>query len=58
MNTGLSIGPVLEHEGVVFAVAFSPDGRTALTAGADTARLWFLPQSVDDSPEVSGSGSR
>jgi eukaryotic-like serine/threonine-protein kinase len=32
---------VLCHEGVVMAVAFSPDGRTALTGSWDkTARLW------------------
>jgi RNA polymerase sigma factor (sigma-70 family) len=32
---------VWRHEGPVLAVAFSPDGRTALTASSDqTARLW------------------
>jgi WD40 repeat protein len=31
----------LRHDGPVVAVAFSPDGRTALTVSADkTARLW------------------
>ncbi len=51
VKTGLPIGPVLEQGGYVWAVAFSSDGRTALTASADTARLWFLPRTVDDSSE-------
>jgi len=38
--------------GGVLAVAFSPDGQTALTGSADkTARLWFLPEKVNGSPE-------
>jgi WD40 repeat protein/tetratricopeptide (TPR) repeat protein/tRNA A-37 threonylcarbamoyl transferase component Bud32 len=32
---------VLSHQGLVFAVAFSPDGKTILTGSGDgTARLW------------------
>jgi WD40 repeat protein len=35
------IGPPLRHEGMVFAAAFSPDGKTILTGSLDgTARLW------------------
>jgi WD40 repeat protein len=34
-------GPPLKHDGPVDAVAFRPDGRTALTGSRDkTARLW------------------
>ena len=36
-----ALGPALKHEGLVNAVAFSPDGQTALTGSWDnTARLW------------------
>jgi WD40 repeat protein len=39
--TGQPKGPPLRHDGTVWAVAFSPDGRTALTGSWDkTARLW------------------
>jgi tetratricopeptide (TPR) repeat protein len=39
--TGKPVGPPLRHQRVVMAVAFSPDGRTALTGSRDgTARLW------------------
>src|SRR5581483_6914014 len=39
--TGKPLGPALAHQGGVVAVAFSPDGKTALTASLDhTARLW------------------
>src|SRR5207248_2110258 len=34
---------VLQHDGVVRAVAFSPDGRTIVTGSNDgTARLWVV----------------
>jgi hypothetical protein len=39
--TGKPIGMPLQHQGVVTAVAFSPDGQTVLTGSWDgTARLW------------------
>src|SRR3712207_7376959 len=33
--TGLSVGPPLEHEDMVWGVAFSPDGKTVATASMD-----------------------
>lgn len=37
-----SLKTLLQHQAVVTAVAFSPDGKTALTASDDdTARLWL-----------------
>src|SRR5262249_47548878 len=39
--TGRPIGPPMQHESQVRAVAFSPDGKTLLTGGQDKqARLW------------------
>ncbi len=41
VNTGKRMGLSLPHDARVYAVAFSPDGRTVLTGSADgTARLW------------------
>jgi eukaryotic-like serine/threonine-protein kinase len=53
--TGQTVGPALLHQGPV-GVAYGPDGRTFCTetdgriGGSDrsTARLWFLPELVDD----------
>jgi hypothetical protein len=39
--TGQPLGPPLTHRGPVYAVAFSPDGKTVITGSWDnTARLW------------------
>ncbi len=43
-ETGRPLGSPLEHRGLVQAVAFSRDGRLALTAGTYPERLW---QSLD-----------
>jgi eukaryotic-like serine/threonine-protein kinase len=38
---GKPLGPPLEHQGRVHALAFSPDGKTILTGSEDgTARVW------------------
>ncbi len=38
-STGTTVGKPMEFRGTVWATAFSPDGKTILTAG-DRARLW------------------
>src|SRR5262249_41049460 len=51
-RTGKPIGPALRHRDEVRAVAFSPDGRSAVTGGDDdAARLWPVPLPLDGDPE-------
>ena len=41
VGTGDPFGTPLRHQGILMAVAFSPDGKTVLTGSMDkTARLW------------------
>jgi tetratricopeptide (TPR) repeat protein len=64
--TGQPIGPPLVHQGLVGAVAFSPDGRKMLTGSFDKmARLWDAatgqpigpPMSHPSSASFSGPGA-
>jgi RNA polymerase sigma factor (sigma-70 family) len=49
---------VLQHAWPVLAVAFSPDGRTALTASSDqTARLWEVATGKPLGPPLRHQGS-
>jgi WD40 repeat protein len=42
-DTGKSVGQPLQHAGVVWSAAFSPDGRRVVTASKDTtARVWHV----------------
>jgi WD40 repeat protein/serine/threonine protein kinase len=50
--TGKPIGPPLLHPGAVLAVAFSADGKGALTATAKEVRQWGVPAPVE------GNGKR
>jgi WD40 repeat protein len=49
--TGKPIGPPLQHQVAVDAVALSADGKTALTGTYKTAQLWHVPQPIRGDPE-------
>jgi hypothetical protein len=55
LQTGRELCLLKEHTDVVYDLAFSPDGRRAITAGADKAvRVWELPvgKAVAAAPKV------
>src|SRR5262249_5707795 len=60
--TGDSLGPPLEHKGVVTRIAFSPDGKTLLTSSIDepgrrwTARLWDVATGKSRGPGLLHQG--
>jgi WD40 repeat protein len=54
-NSGVPLGPPLEHGQSVDGVMFSPDGSTILTASADsTARIWRVADGTPLSIPVDG----
>src|SRR5262249_47527348 len=57
LDTGEPKGPAFLHRGVVGAVAFSPDGRTALTGSHDkTAQLWDVETGEPLGPALGHQG--
>ncbi len=50
--TGKPIGTPWKHQGPVRAVAFSPNGQTALTASAKTVQLWETASGKPGGPHL------
>jgi WD40 repeat protein len=43
-TTGRTVANLTDHDGLVFSVGFSPDGRALVTGWQDlTARIWEIP---------------
>src|SRR5262249_26171649 len=47
VSTGKPIGPPLLHQDSILAVAFSGDGKAALTATAKEVRRWGVPAPLE-----------
>ncbi len=55
--TGKPVGPPLDHQ-AVNAVAFSPDGKTAVTGGSGGARLWEATTGASMKTETFSNSNR
>jgi WD40 repeat protein len=54
---GTPLGTPLKHQSIVYAVAFSPDGKTVLTGSQDgTARLWDAATAQPLGPSLTHQG--
>ena len=41
ITTGRELATLKGHTDTVYSVAFAPDGKTLVTGGGQTVRLWF-----------------
>jgi len=56
--TGTPVTPPLEHQGSVYAAAFSPDGTYVVTASRDhTARIWDAATGTPVTPPLEHQGA-
>ena len=58
MDTARALNTFQGHEGMVYSVAFSPDGKTIVSGGEDkTVRLWDLQGNLIGEPFIGHEGS-